>query len=132
VTGKIRGLVLHESSPRPSQTVSLGGFLFRATLSRSWPAKLLLASDGGMMVIESGPNEFFVVGSGLTVTFLRDPGIDEQIAGIATIEQVSDTDGRWVTERRLNGDQSDQGRELLMDSHKFRIYKVRLFTYTRH
>jgi hypothetical protein len=131
-TGKIRGLVLHESSPRPSQTVSLGGFLFRAALSRSWPAKQLLASDGGMMIIESEPNEFFVIGSGLTVTFLRDPDVDKQIAGIASIEQVSDTDGRWVTERRLNGDQSDQGRELLMDAHEFRIYRVRLFIYTAH
>lgn len=131
-TGKIRGLVLHENSPRPSQTVSLGGFLFRGTLSRSWPAKQLLASDGGMMVIESGPNEFLVIGSGLTVTFLRDPDVDKQIAGIASIEQVSDADGRWVTERRLNGDQSDQGRELLMDAHEFRIYKVRLFTYSAH
>lgn len=65
-----------------------------------------------MMVIESEPNEFFVIGSGLTVTFLRDPDDDEQIAGIASIEQVSDMEGRWVTERRLNGDQSDQGREL--------------------
>jgi beta-galactosidase GanA len=131
-TGKIRGLVLHENSPRPSQTVSLGGFLFRATLSRSWPAKQLLASNGGMMVIESGPNEFFVIGSGLTVTFLRDPDVDEQVAGIASIEQVSDTDGRWITERRLNGDQSDQGRELLMDPHEFRIYRVRLLTYAKH
>jgi hypothetical protein len=130
--GKIRGLVLHESSLRPTQTVSLGGFLFRATLSRSWPAKQLLASDGGMMVIENAPNEFLVIGSGLTVTFLRDPDIDEQFAGIASIEQVSDTDGRWVTERRLNGDQSGQGRELLMDSHQLRIYRVRLFTHTKH
>jgi beta-galactosidase GanA len=131
-TGKIRGMILHESSARPSQTVSLGGFLFRATLSRSWPAKQLLASDGGMMVIENAPNEFFVIGNNLTVTFLRDPDVDEQIAGIASIEQVSNTDGSWVTERRLNGDQSDQGRELLMDSHEFRIYRVKLFTYTKH
>ena len=131
-TGKIRGMVLHASSVRPSQTVSLGGFLFHAALSRSWPAKQLLASDGGMMVIESAPNEFFVIGSGMTVTFLRDPDVDEQIAGIASIEQVSNTDGSWVTERRLNGDQSDQGRELLMDPHEFRIYRIRLFTYTKH
>lgn len=63
-TGKIRGMVLHENSPRPSQTVSLGGFLLRATLSRSWPAKQLLASDGGMMILESGPNEFLVSAAG--------------------------------------------------------------------
>ena len=125
-------MVVHDSSPRPSQTVSLGGFLFRATLSRSWPAKQLLTADGGMMVIESAPNEFLVVGSGLTITFLRDPDVDEEIAGIASVEQVSSTDGGWVTDRRLNGDQSDQGRELLMDARKFQIYRVRLFAYTPH
>jgi len=130
--GKIRGLVLHENSLRPSQTVSLGGYLFRATLARSWPARQLATSDGGMMVIESAPNEFLIVGSGLTVTFLRDPDVDGQIAGIASIEQVSDADGGWVTERRLNGDQSDQGRALSMEAHKFQVYRVRLFAYTAH
>jgi hypothetical protein len=122
-------MVLHASSARPSQTVSLGGFLFHAAPSRSWRAKQLLASDGGMIVIESAPNEFFVIGSGLKVTFLRND-VDGQIAGIASIEQVSNTDGGWVTERRLN--QSDQGRELLMEPHEFRIYRIRLYTYTKH
>jgi hypothetical protein len=131
-TGKIRGLVLHENNPRPSQTISLGGFLLRATLSRSWPSRQLAASDGGMLVIESAPNEFLIVGSGLSVTFQRDPDIDQQIAGIASIEQVSYTDHGWATERRLNGDQSDQGRQLLMDAHEFRIYRVKLYTYPRH
>jgi len=84
------------------------------------------------MVIESAPNEFLIVGSGLTVTFLRDPDVDGQIAGIASIEQVSDADGGWVTERRLNGDQSDQGRALSMEAHKFQVYRVRLFAYTAH
>jgi beta-galactosidase GanA len=37
--GLTRGLVLHATSPRPTQTVALGGYLFAATLSRSWLAK---------------------------------------------------------------------------------------------
>jgi hypothetical protein len=37
VANMTRGLVLHATSPRPTQTVALGGFLFEATLSRSWP-----------------------------------------------------------------------------------------------
>ncbi|HZL25437.1 MAG TPA: DUF5597 domain-containing protein [Acidobacteriaceae bacterium] len=73
-----------------------------------------------------------IVGSGLTVTFLRDPDVDGQIAGIASIEQVSDADGGWVTQRRLNGDQSDQGRALLMEARRFQVYRVRLFAYTAH
>jgi beta-galactosidase GanA len=129
--GAIRGLVLHETSARPSRTVALGGFLFKASLSRTWPARNLAATDGAMMVIETAPNEFYVLGSGLTVAFTRDPDVDEQMAGIASIDQGSDEGGQWVTEGVLNGDQSDQGRALLMDAHEFRVYRVKLYMYSR-
>jgi hypothetical protein len=128
---QIRALVLHESSPRPSQTVSLGGYLFRAALSRTWPARQLAASDGAMMVIETAPDTFLVIGNGLTVTILRDPDADSRVAGIAGIEQVAKVNGQWTTERILNGDQSDQGRALLMDAHDIRVYRVKLLSYPR-
>jgi hypothetical protein len=127
---EIRALVLHETNPRPSRTVALGGFLFRATLSRGWPARNLLTPDGAIMVFETASNEFYALGSGLTVTFVRDPDVDDQIAGIASIEQLSNTDGKWVTLRQLKGDQSNQGRELSMDAHEFRVYRVKLYTYS--
>jgi hypothetical protein len=127
---KTRGLVLHETSPRATRTVALGGFLFRAILSRGWPARNLLTPDGAMMVLETAPNEFYVLGSGLTVTFIRDPDVDDQIAGIANIDQISEDHGKWVVVRQLNGDQSNQGRELSMDPHEFRVYRVKLYTYS--
>jgi len=43
--GSTRGWVLHTTSPRPTQIVALGGYLFDATLSRSWPARTILADD---------------------------------------------------------------------------------------
>lgn len=130
-SGDTRGLVLHAGSPRPSQTVALGGYLFRATLSRSWPTQQLAASDGGMLVLRNAPDQFLIVGSGLTVTFQRDPDVDDQIAGIARIEQVSRHNGQWVTERELNGDQSDQGRALLMDADAVHLYRVTLYATPR-
>lgn len=126
---KIRALVLHETSLRPTRTVALGGFLLRASLSRGWPARNLLSTDGAMMVLEVAQNEFYVLGSGLTVNFARDPDADDQIAGIASIEQVSNAGGKWITVRQLNGDQSNQGRELSLDAHEFRVYRVKLYTY---
>jgi len=129
--GRIRALVLHENSPRPSQTVALGGFLFRATLSRTWPARQLATQHGAMMVIESAPGDFIVLGSGLTVSIQRDPDTDDQLAGIASVDQVTRSAGAWVAERRLNGDQTDQGRALQMDAHAIRAYRVRLYTYNR-
>jgi Domain of unknown function (DUF5597) len=126
--GLTRGLVLHASSPRPAQTVALGGYLFEATLSRSWPARTLLADDGGMLILQTSPGEFYIVGSGLTVSLVRDPDVDAGIAGIESVEQVSRSSGQWTTERRLNGDQTKQGRQLLLDPHRAQIYRVRLYS----
>jgi hypothetical protein len=130
-SNKIRGAVLRESSPRPTKTVALGGYLFEATLARSWPDKKLLSNDGAMMVIEAEANEFYIAGSRLTISFLRDPDVDDKVGGIASLEEVRRDHGEWVTVRRLNGDQSNQGRELLMDSRGYRVYRVRLYAIGR-
>jgi hypothetical protein len=126
--GKTRGLVLHKSSLRPTQTVGLGGYLFEATLSRSWPARSIIADDGAMLIVQSSPAEFYVVGMGLTVSIRRDPDVDGGIAGIESVEQLSCASGQWTTERRLNGDQSNQGRQVLLDPHQPHAYRVRLYT----
>ncbi len=128
--GLTRGLVLHTTSPRPTQTVALGGYLFEATLSRSWPARTIIADDGAMLILQTSPGEFYILGSGLTVSFARDPDIDTGIAGIESVEQVSRASGQWITERRLNGDQTNQGRQLLLDPHRQQIYRVRLYSIT--
>jgi hypothetical protein len=129
-SGHTRGLVLHATSPRPTQTVSLG-YLFEATLSRSWPAKSLLTDDGAMIIVQSVPDEFYIAGSGLTVSFYRDPDTDNRIGGIASIEEGSLVDGKWVVQRRLNGDQSNQGRQLSMSAHQVHNYRVVLYSIER-
>lgn len=126
--GRTRGVVLHANSPRATQSVALGGYVFEASLSRAWSTGTRLANDGGMLLIESQPDEFFVVGSGLTVKMSRDPDTDARIAGIASIEQVSRSGSEWVVSARLNGDQSNQGRQLTMDPREIRIYRVRLYS----
>ncbi len=120
--GRTRGLALHANSPRAAQSVALGGYVFRASLSHAWRTGELLANDGGMLLIESRADEFFIVGSGLTVEMSRDPDTDDRIAGIASIEEVSPANAR------LNGDQSNQGRQLIMDPHGIRTYRVRLYS----
>ena len=122
IAGRSRGVVLHATSLRGAQSVALGGYVFRASLSRAWRTGELEANDGGMLLIESQADEFFVVGSGLTVEMSRDPDTDDRIAGIASIEEVS------PAAARLNGDQSNQGRQLIMDPHEIRTYRVRLYS----
>jgi hypothetical protein len=129
--GDTRALVLHSNSPRPSQTLALGGYLFEATLSRSWPAKTLLTEDGAMLVMQSAGNEFYIAGSGLTVSFYRNPDLDDKLSGIMSIEEVSRSNGKWTTLRRLNGDQTNQGRQLAMAPHQISIYHVLLYSTDR-
>jgi len=74
-----------------------------------------------MIVLQAAPDMFYAIGSGLAVQFARNPDTDDRIAGIASIEEGSYSDGRWAAKRRLNGDQSNQGRELLMDSPGFHV-----------
>jgi hypothetical protein len=129
--GLTRGLVLHAASPRPTQTVALGGYLFEATLSRSWSTRTIIADDGAMLILQSSPGEFYVIGSGLTVSVARDPDVDAGIAGIQSVEEVSRHSGQCTTERRLNGDQTNQGRQLVLDPHRQHIYRVRLYSIAR-
>lgn len=128
MSGMTRGLVLHANSMRPTQTVAIGGYLFEATLSRTWPARALATDDGAMLILQTSPTEFYVLGSGLTVSIVRDPDAGGGFAGIDSVEQVSRRAGRWTVERRLNGDQTNQGRQLLLDPHIPHIYRVRLYT----
>jgi hypothetical protein len=128
---RTRGLVLHSNSPRPTQAVSLGGYLFEATLSRSWPARSLLEDDGAMMIVQSGPDQFYIAGSGLSVTFSRDPDVDSKVSGIARMEEVEHVEDKWTVVRRLNGDQSNQGRQLFMAPHEIHVYRVDLYSTDR-
>jgi hypothetical protein len=128
---RTRGMALHANSPRAVQTVALGGYLFHGSLSRAWSTNTLLANDGAMLLLESAPNEFLVIGSGLTVKMTRDPDVDAQIAGISNIEEVSRAGSDWKIVRRLNGDQSNQGRQLTMEPHEVRIYRLHLYAAPR-
>ena len=125
--GRTRGLVLHANSPRPTQTVALGGYLFQGSLSRSWPTNVMQENDGAMLLLESAPNEFLIVGMGLTVKLSRDPDKDARIAGIASIEEVVREGSGWKVAERRNGDQSNQGRQLSMNPHDVQVYRVRLY-----
>ena len=130
-TGQTRGIVLYANSPRGTQTVSLGGYLFQASLSRAWNTGALESQNGAMLLVANGPDEFLAIGTGLTVKISRDPDTDAKQAGIAGIEEVKRDGSGWKAIARLNGDQSNQGRQLTMDSQAVRIYRIRLYAAER-
>ena len=127
----IRGLVLHADSPRPTQTVSLGGYLFKATLARNWPDQSLAQKDGAMLVLQLGKDEFLIVGSGLHVTPAKDLDAGPGIAGIVSVEEGTYSEGNWVTNRRANGDENNQGHTIFLSPGEFSTLRVHLYTLTK-
>ena len=65
--------------------------------------------NAAALFIATGPDEFYAAGNGVTVAFTPNtPG--PPLAGLATVEEGSFVDGRWVAGRRLAGDDtSSQG-----------------------
>jgi beta-galactosidase GanA len=84
------------------------------------------------MFLQTGPDQFLVVGVGdAQITFSSDkPGLP--IVGIESVDEEFFENGAWVTGRRLNGDENSQGQSLRLfasDLSQGRIYKVRLYRY---
>ncbi|MGA2755681.1 MAG: DUF5597 domain-containing protein [Terracidiphilus sp.] len=130
-SGRTRAMVLHTNSPRPTQTIALGGYLFQGSLSRAWSTGTLQSNDGAVLFMQNAPDEFVAIGSGLTVRFTRDPDTDDKIAGIASIDEVEPDGSGWKVVLHMNGDQSNQGRQLTLDAHDFKIYRIRLYATPR-
>jgi beta-galactosidase GanA len=126
-TNRTRGIALYANSARSTQTVALGGYLFQASLSRVWNTGALESQNGAMLLMANAPDEFLVIGTGLTVKISRDPDTDAKAAGIASIEEVTRSGSDWKIVAQLNGDQTNQGRQLTLDSQQVRIYRVRLY-----
>ena len=82
--------------------------------------------------LQTGPDEFLVIGSGdAQITFSTDnPGLP--IVGIESIDEEFFENGAWVPGRRLNGDENSQGQTLRLNANDLaqgRIYRVRLYRY---
>jgi hypothetical protein len=84
------------------------------------------------MVMQTGPDEFIIVGSGDSqLSFATDrPGAP--IVGIESIDEQYMKDGRLIAGRRLNGDETGQGQSLRLfsdDAAARKVYRVRLYRY---
>jgi beta-galactosidase GanA len=108
--------------------VNLGGIEFTVTFVDPWTAKdqQTIANHGGLL-IHSG-RDFWFAGQGITVTFKGAEG-DPARLGIDFAEEGVFVDGAWVAGRRLNGDQTHQGRHIRLPPGKPQIQKVRFYWY---
>jgi hypothetical protein len=78
--------------------------------------------------IATGPDEFYMAGNGLTITFSpNSPG--PPIAGLATVEEGKFADGRWIRGRTLAGDDTGQGNSVSLRGQGPGILRVVLYRY---
>ncbi|HEX7338312.1 MAG TPA: DUF5597 domain-containing protein, partial [Rhodanobacteraceae bacterium] len=82
----------------------------------------------GGLIIQTGPDDFWFAGIGMTVRFgLHD--MPHAAAGIDAIRAGHFVHGHWVRGRQMNGDDDDQGRYLRLPAGRFSIRHVRLYHY---
>ncbi|HJX70436.1 MAG TPA: DUF5597 domain-containing protein [Bacteroidales bacterium] len=80
------------------------------------------------LIIKTGQNEYFIAGTGVVVTFaVLQPGTKR--AGILQIDEGEMVNGKWIPGRRMNGDQSHQGRHLRIPVGDCQIQKLELYVY---
>ncbi|HEY2162896.1 MAG TPA: DUF5597 domain-containing protein, partial [Gemmatimonadaceae bacterium] len=113
------------------QRVTVGG-AFAATVSFEPPPAQSSATVprvfGGGLIIAVAPDELLIAGSGIVVTF-EPTGPGDPIAGILSADEGRFVNGEWRVNRRLNGDQTHQGRHIALPFGEFSIQRVKLYRY---
>lgn len=129
--GAVAGVVLGDLTP--SQRIRLGGYTLNVGRAGppGGPAGATPAAETPEphgLFIATGTDEFYLTGSGLTVTFTSDqPG--PLNVGLATVEEGNFVDGKWVAGRRLAGDDTGQGNNLSLRGTDRGILRVTVYRY---
>ena len=111
------------------QTITLGDFTFTVSFIDRWTARSEqhVESHGGLLV-QLGPEEYLAAGSGFSLEVA--PALaGAPRAGIESVWEGRFVAGRWVPGRLLNGDETHQGRLLLMPRTGFGVQRLKLYRY---
>jgi hypothetical protein len=120
----IAGVVLDGSNR--SEKLQLASYTLEFKLARQWSSAAPQFAAG--IIIAVGPDEFLAAGRGLTISFSPNtPG--PSIAGLATVEEGTFVDGRWMPGRRLNGDETLSGKGMRIPGDGYSIQRVKLYRY---
>lgn len=127
--GTMAGALLDSADQKAE--VTLGDYVFTVRHEYSWPYSAKSEAENprfGCMIIMVSPNEYFVAGRGVVVTF-QTRSKDGSIAGIGTMDAGRFVGGKWTPGLRMNGDQTHQGRHMNLPGNTYSIQKVQLYKY---
>jgi len=121
--GRTTGFLLDKHRPNVSR--ELGGYALDISLDSVFG---YTAELGYGLIINTGPDEFFGVGSGFRVAF-RPTTPGPRFAGIGAVDEGTFRDGRWLPGRQLNGDENDQGNRWRFRDREISIERCTLYRY---
>jgi hypothetical protein len=133
--GRVSGVLLEELTP--SQNVRLGGYTLH--VSGGGPRRPLFGAGASSQLapfqpayglfVSAGADEFYLAGSGLTITFSANtPG--PPIVGLATVEEGKFSGGKWIRGRTLAGDDTGQGNNISLRGDRGpALLRVTLYRY---
>jgi len=127
--GTMAGVIL--DSAGETANIKLGDYIFNFHHEYSWPYAPKTEGENpryGGLIIMASPNEYYIAGRGLIVTF-ESADSDGTIAGIGSLDEGKFADGKWISGLRMNGDQSHQGRHMDLPGNTYSIQKVVLYKY---
>jgi hypothetical protein len=122
--GMMRGILTDQNSP--VQHFDLGNYDFEVKLDRSGDNDI-----AGGLVIQTGDDEFICAGRGFDLFFM--PKDDSMRIGIDADDEGIFSEGKWIPEKRLNGDETHastfDGTGLKFPPDKVSIQKVTLYRF---
>jgi beta-galactosidase GanA len=109
-------------------TATLGEAMFTATTIDPWtPREAQDPASHGALLIWLGGEDYLLVGEGVTVTV--EPADGKGRLGFDRVEDGRYDNGQWRAGRRLNGDQTHQGRHVRLPPGAVSLQKFRLYRY---
>ncbi|MFL5810252.1 MAG: DUF5597 domain-containing protein [Flavisolibacter sp.] len=126
--GKTAGVLLLKDSTRE---ITMGNY--RLTINHDY--KLGWAAEAktetwpltGGLIISIAPDEFYIAGTGLVITFA--PLDATKRAGFISVDEGRFQNEKWIPGRRMNGDQDHQGRHVRIPVGEYGVQRVKLYSY---
>jgi beta-galactosidase GanA len=107
---------------------ALGGSRFSVTTVDPWTARdAQNPSSHGALLIWLGGEDYLFAGQGATLTVEPEEGMGH--VGFDTVDEGRYQGGEWRPGRRLNGDQTHQGRHVRLPPGEFGVQRFRLYRY---
>lgn len=127
---KIEGILLDKDNREA--TFTLGNYEFKAqhTFNLGWEpnSKAENWETAGGIIIQTGENEFYFVGFGVSLTMKNTKNPNKKV-GILKTDKGYFKDGKWTVLQHLNGDQTHQGRHIRSFVDDFSIQRFTLYNY---